>query len=147
MSGDPGDLAVNTRVHTYYPMRTRGCGCAWHPAFPTPSVSWGQRIHAGLGRDARREGESVSRRHCEEAMGRAKARPDRLAITAEAPVEARWCAFEVAANRASASQNNERRDSPGSRWKPQMRAPAISSRPAPTGLMVGRRSSATPFEE
>src|ERR1700709_1043276 len=37
MPGDLGELAVNTRVHTYYPMRTRGCGCAWHPAFPTPS--------------------------------------------------------------------------------------------------------------
>jgi hypothetical protein len=29
---------VNTRVHTYYPMRTRGCGCIGRPAFPTPSV-------------------------------------------------------------------------------------------------------------
>src|ERR1700733_1057360 len=38
MPGDFGDLAVNTRVHTHYPMRTRGCGCAWHPAFPTPSL-------------------------------------------------------------------------------------------------------------
>src|ERR1700712_2075294 len=38
MPGDLGELAVNTRVHTCYPMRTRGCGCAWHPAFPTPSV-------------------------------------------------------------------------------------------------------------
>jgi hypothetical protein len=37
MPGGLGELAVNTRVHTYYPMRTRGCGCAWHPAFPTPS--------------------------------------------------------------------------------------------------------------
>ena len=38
MSGVFRWLAVNTRVHTYYPMRTRGCGCIGHPAFPTPSV-------------------------------------------------------------------------------------------------------------
>jgi hypothetical protein len=38
MSGDFRWLAVNTRVHTYYPMRTRGCGCIGRPAFPTPSV-------------------------------------------------------------------------------------------------------------
>jgi hypothetical protein len=36
MPGDPGDLAVNTRVHTHYTMRTRGCGCTGHPAFPAP---------------------------------------------------------------------------------------------------------------
>ena len=38
MSGVFRWLAVNTRVHTYYPMRTRGCGCIGRPAFPTPSV-------------------------------------------------------------------------------------------------------------
>src|ERR1700721_3867632 len=38
MSGDFRWLAVNTRVHTRYPMRTRGCGCIGRPAFPTPSV-------------------------------------------------------------------------------------------------------------
>src|ERR1700721_1349833 len=38
MSGDFRWLAVNPRVHTYYPMRTRGCGCIGRPAFPTPSV-------------------------------------------------------------------------------------------------------------
>jgi hypothetical protein len=43
MPGDLGELAVNTRVHTYYPMRTRGCGCAWHPAFPTPSFERAER--------------------------------------------------------------------------------------------------------
>jgi hypothetical protein len=32
-----GASAVNTRVHTYYPQRTRGCGCIGHPAFPAPS--------------------------------------------------------------------------------------------------------------
>src|ERR1700742_3694112 len=44
MPDDFGDLAVNTRVHTRYPMRTRGCGCAWHPAFPAPFVLKGRRI-------------------------------------------------------------------------------------------------------
>src|ERR1700751_3789363 len=38
MPGDFRWLAVNTRVHTCYPMRTRGCGCIGRPAFPTPSV-------------------------------------------------------------------------------------------------------------
>jgi hypothetical protein len=32
-----GASAVNTRVHTYYQERTRGCGCIGHPAFPAPS--------------------------------------------------------------------------------------------------------------
>src|SRR6476620_4618046 len=31
-----GASAVNTRVHTHYPQRTRGCGCIGHPAFPAP---------------------------------------------------------------------------------------------------------------
>src|SRR5450755_1136358 len=44
MPDDFGDLAVNTRVHTHYPMRTRGCGCAWHPAFPAPSFRKGRKI-------------------------------------------------------------------------------------------------------
>ena len=33
-----GASAVNTRVHTSLPQRTRGCGCIGHPAFPAPSV-------------------------------------------------------------------------------------------------------------
>src|SRR5713226_2291540 len=32
-----GASAVNTRAHTYYPQRARGCGCIGHPAFPAPS--------------------------------------------------------------------------------------------------------------
>jgi hypothetical protein len=32
-----GASAVNTRVHTQLPQRTRGCGCIGHPAFPAPS--------------------------------------------------------------------------------------------------------------
>ena len=32
-----GASAVNTRVHTPTPKRTRGCGCIGHPAFPAPS--------------------------------------------------------------------------------------------------------------
>ena len=38
MPGDFGATAVNTRVHSPIPMRTRGCGCIVLPAFPTPSV-------------------------------------------------------------------------------------------------------------
>ena len=44
MSGVFRWLAVNTRVHTCYPMRTRGCGCIGRPAFPTPSVFRGETI-------------------------------------------------------------------------------------------------------
>src|ERR1700726_2310368 len=44
MSGDFRWLAVNTRVHTCYPMRTRGCGCIGRPAFPTPSFLKGETI-------------------------------------------------------------------------------------------------------
>jgi hypothetical protein len=32
-----GASAVNTRAHTHYPQRARGCGCIGHPAFPAPS--------------------------------------------------------------------------------------------------------------
>ena len=49
MPDDSGDLAVNTRVHLPLPMRTRGCGCTGHPAFPTPSFS-GRRLQARPGR-------------------------------------------------------------------------------------------------
>src|SRR6202043_2945074 len=46
MSGFFRWLAVNTRVHTYYPMRTRGCGCIGRPAFPTPSsLKGGKFMH------------------------------------------------------------------------------------------------------
>src|ERR1700739_3989601 len=60
MPGDFGDLAVNTRVHTPTTQRTRGCGCAWHPAFPTPLFFQGRRILAPLGRIAPRECETAS---------------------------------------------------------------------------------------
>src|SRR6266700_6205149 len=42
----PGASAVNTRVHTYYPQRTRGCGCIGHPAFPAPSVFKGREFQS-----------------------------------------------------------------------------------------------------
>src|SRR3984893_18827673 len=54
LSGDFRWLAVNTRVHTCYPMRTRGCGCIGRPAFPTPSV-FRAEIIANLGRAAPRD--------------------------------------------------------------------------------------------
>jgi hypothetical protein len=73
MPGDSGELVVNTRVHFLHPMRTRGCGCTGHPAFPTPSL--GGIFFALLGRNAPRECGSVSRRHCEQPTGRANARP------------------------------------------------------------------------
>jgi hypothetical protein len=48
----------DTRVHTHHPMRTRGCGRAWRPAFPTPSVLLGEEFkqHSGV---TRREGAEV----------------------------------------------------------------------------------------
>src|SRR5258707_1589542 len=42
-----------TRVLTS--LRTRGCGCSWHPAFPAPSVFLGERFLQNLGRLAPRE--------------------------------------------------------------------------------------------
>src|SRR6266852_3133729 len=42
MPGDPGATVVNTRVLST--LRTRGCGCSGHPAFPTPSI--GREINA-----------------------------------------------------------------------------------------------------
>jgi hypothetical protein len=65
MSGDPGDLAVNTRVHTHHPMRTRGCGCAWRPAFPAPSFEKGGTLLAKLARNMRRDRGAIFWRHCE----------------------------------------------------------------------------------
>src|SRR5258708_40191851 len=35
--------------------RTRGCGCSERPAFPAPSVSLGETVHAQLGRIAPRD--------------------------------------------------------------------------------------------
>jgi hypothetical protein len=58
MSGVFRWLAVNTRVHTCYPMRTRGCGCIGRPAFPTPSELRGREIFNASGA-SRREGEDV----------------------------------------------------------------------------------------
>ena len=45
MPGDPGVLAVNTRVRSTNAKCTRGCGCNGHPAFPTPSLG-GRFINA-----------------------------------------------------------------------------------------------------
>jgi hypothetical protein len=59
MSGDFRWLAVNTRVHTCYPMRTRGCGCIGRPAFPTPSELRGRNVDANLARNPRRDRETV----------------------------------------------------------------------------------------
>src|SRR3984893_16724321 len=44
----------------------RGCGCIARPAFPAPSVLRGQNVEAKLARNARRDREAISRRHCEE---------------------------------------------------------------------------------
>jgi hypothetical protein len=38
MPDGSGASAVNTRAHTHYPQRARGCGCIGHPAFPAPFV-------------------------------------------------------------------------------------------------------------
>src|SRR6266576_7215597 len=58
-AGMPGDLGwtcgdyARVLCFTYC---TRGYGCGGHPAFPTPSVFLGRRIHARLGRSAPRDG-------------------------------------------------------------------------------------------
>jgi hypothetical protein len=58
-----GASAVNTRAHTYYPQRARGCGCTGHPAFPAPSVFEGPISSTTRARSAPRECEAVSWRH------------------------------------------------------------------------------------
>jgi hypothetical protein len=52
MPGDFGATAVNTRVLSRTPFRTRGCGCIVHPAFPTPF--YGRELMQRLGRIAPR---------------------------------------------------------------------------------------------
>src|SRR5450631_2223705 len=50
-----GASAVNTRVHTQLPQRTRGfCGCIGHPVFPAPSVQKAKVSRQNLGRVAPR---------------------------------------------------------------------------------------------
>ena len=44
MPDDSGASAVNTGVHTTTNMRTPGCGCIGHPAFPAPSFDEGDEI-------------------------------------------------------------------------------------------------------
>jgi hypothetical protein len=69
-----GASAVNTRAHTNYPKRARGCGCIGHPAFPAPSVFEGRCEFARLACCARRDREGVSglrviaRSTCDEAI-------------------------------------------------------------------------------
>jgi type I restriction enzyme M protein len=53
----PADNGDYTRVLPTH--CTRGCGCNGHPAFPTPSVFQGRRIHAQLGRIASRGREAA----------------------------------------------------------------------------------------
>jgi hypothetical protein len=43
MPADTGEPVVTTVC--LLPMHT-GCGCIGHPAFPAPSVSWGERLHS-----------------------------------------------------------------------------------------------------
>jgi len=50
-----GASAVNTRVLTHSPQRTRGCGCIGHPAFPVPSVHEGDESSGNPRAHPRRE--------------------------------------------------------------------------------------------
>jgi hypothetical protein len=104
MPDDFGDLAVNTRVHFYYPLRTRGCGCAMHPAFPTPSGYRAENFWYGSG-VWRRENAKVCAA-VKAPKDRAQAGPDRLAISVEAPIQARCCELGAATNHGSVSQNS-----------------------------------------
>jgi hypothetical protein len=60
MPDDSGASAVNTRVHTQLPQRTRGCGCIGHPAFPAPSISKGERTCKARAPTAPRQGDCMS---------------------------------------------------------------------------------------
>ena len=59
MPGDLGELAVNTRVHTYDQYARTRLRVHWAPGIPH-ALTWAEKIYAPLGRIAPREGESVS---------------------------------------------------------------------------------------
>jgi len=74
-AGCSGATVVNNSCAFY--LRTRGCGCSGHPAFPTPSVSWAYdsfRTRA-IGPRGRGGTSEIESRHCE-PTGRRKAPPD-----------------------------------------------------------------------
>jgi hypothetical protein len=60
--GMPGLLRCTCGDYTRVPLhiRTRGCGCIGHPAFPAPSVTRGTKVRPNLGRIAPRECGAVS---------------------------------------------------------------------------------------
>ena len=55
-----GASAVNTRVHTLLPQRTRGCGCIGHPAFPTPLCFQRAKTSGKIPGASRRGGKGMS---------------------------------------------------------------------------------------
>jgi hypothetical protein len=68
MPGASGGSVVTTRVLST--LRTRGCGCGGHPAFPVPSVFRAAFLPAQLGRTAPREsGRMPPRRTLAVVMG------------------------------------------------------------------------------
>ncbi len=75
MPGDSGATAVNTRVHSTLPLRTRGCGCTGHPASPTPS----------LGREVLQDSGASRRENNFRRLGQAK--PAKLSIVVPAKAE------------------------------------------------------------
>jgi len=76
-----GASALKTRVLTYSPQRTRGCGCIGHPAFPaSSSLSWANVFPTSGASRAPRERGVIS----SVISGCAKRRP-----------QMRNCAFEV----------------------------------------------------
>src|SRR5712671_7561605 len=78
MPGNPGEPVVTTLVCYSKKIRTRGCGCTWRPAFPTPSL--GGRFWHSSGVSSRENAESRVKwasRHCE-PTGRAREPDDRL---------------------------------------------------------------------
>jgi hypothetical protein len=88
------------------------------PGIPHALGLSGARIHAGLGRDARREGKTVSRRHCKAPPARAKARRDRLAMTAEASEPGAGAPSGPQPIACRFLKNDERRDIQGSPFVP-----------------------------
>jgi hypothetical protein len=54
-----GASAVNTRAHTYYPQRARGCGCIGNPAFPAPSIFRRAKVSGKISGATRRDDEKA----------------------------------------------------------------------------------------
>ena len=74
-----------TRVHSNHYLRTRGCGCTGHPAFPTPSFGAENFLHNPGAMRRGIAGWRLEHRFHEQALARHAAEA-RLALPALFPI-------------------------------------------------------------